>query len=117
MKHNTKKFNFVDTSFKRSDYQSVNIKITKSLFTLQKKLSMINSIKVNVISKVCVLCAVISQNFCFKNVSFEIEFLKSFKNENFISISSFIKKIANHAVIFDIFRVIAIILTNNAKNF
>ena len=74
-----------------------------------------NSLNVNVISKIRALCVVVSRNFYFNNVSFKIEFLKNLKNEIFKPISSFIKKIENHDVIFDISRVIAVTLTNDEK--
>ena len=80
IKYKAKKFNFVDAFFKRFNYQSVNTKITKLLFTFQKKLNMINLLNVNVISKVRALCVVVSRNFYFNNVSFEIEFLTNLKN-------------------------------------
>ena len=117
IKHKEKKFDSVDAFFKRFDYQSVNIEITRLLFTFQKKLNMINSLNVSVISKVCTLCVVVSRNLYFNNVSFEIEFLKNLKNENFRTISLFIKKIENREIVLDVFRVIAITLTNNNKNF
>ena len=117
IKHKAKKFNFVDAFLKRFNYQSIDIKITKLLFIFPKKLNMVNSLNVNVISKIRALCAVISRNFYLNNVSFEIEFLKNWKNEIFKFILSFIKKIENHDVIFDVLRVIADILTNNEKKF
>ena len=116
-KHKTKKFNFVDASFNRSDYQSVHTEIIKLLFIFQKKLNMINSLNVNVISKVCTLCAAVSRDFCFNSVSFKTEYLKNLKNEIFISISSFIDIIENHDVILDVFCVIAVTLTNDVKIF
>ena len=78
---------------------------------------MINSLNVNVISRIRALCVVVARNFCFNNVSFEIEFLKHLKNKTFKSISSFIKRIENHDVILDVFRVIAITLTSDEKIF
>ena len=48
IKHKAKKFNSVDASFKRFDYQNINIEITKLLSIIQKKLSMINSLNVDV---------------------------------------------------------------------
>ena len=117
IKHKTINFNSFDAFFKKFNYQSVNIKITKLLCTFQKKSSMMNSLNVNVISKIRGLCVVISRNFCFNNVSFKIEFLKNLNNENFQSISSFIKRIKNRDVILNVFRVIAVTLTNNEKIF
>ena len=87
------------------------------LSTLQKKLNMINSLYFNVISKVRTLFAIVSRNLYFNNVSFEIKFLKNLKNKTFKSISSFIKEIENRDVIFDLFRVIAVILTNDGEFF
>ena len=43
IKHRANKINFVDASFKRSDYKNVITEITKLLSTLQKKLSKIES--------------------------------------------------------------------------
>ena len=87
------------------------------LLIFQKKLSMINSLSADVIIKIRMLCAVVSRNFCFKNVSFEIEFLKNLKNEIFKSILSFAKKIEKHDVVLSVFRVIAVTLTNDKKIF
>ena len=109
--------NSVDAFFKRFDYQNVNIEITKLLFIFQKKLSMTNSLSVNVISKVRALCAVVSRNFYFNNVFFETKFLKNLKNGIFQSILSFIERIENHDVILDVLRVIAVTLTNDEKFF
>ena len=87
------------------------------LSTFQKKLSIINSLNVNVITKICTLCAAVLRDFRLKNVSFEIEFLKNLENKTFKSISSHIKKIENHDVVLNVFRVIAVTLTNDEKNF
>ena len=78
---------------------------------------MINTLNVNVIPKIRVLCVVVLRNFYFNNVSFETGFLKNLKNEIFKLILLFIKRIENHDVIFDVFRVIAITLTNDKKIF
>ena len=117
IKHKTKKFNSVDAFFKRFDYQNINIEITKLLSTFQKKLSMINSLNVDVITKIRTLCATISRDFRFKNASFEIEFLKNLKNETFKSILFHVKRIENHDVVLNVFRVIAVTLTNDEKIF
>ena len=53
--------------------------------------------------------------FYFNDVSFESKFLKNLKRENFKSISSFIKRIKNLDVLFNVLRVIVVILTNNQK--
>ena len=87
------------------------------LSILRKELSMINSLNVDVILKIRTLCVVVSRNLCFKNVSFEIEFLKSLRNEIFKSILSFTEKIEKHDVVLNVFRVIAITLTNDRKIF
>ena len=87
------------------------------LSTFQKKLSMINSLNVDVITKIRTLCATMSRNLRFKNASFEIEFLKNLKNEIFKSISFHVKKIENHDVVLNVFRVIAVTLTNDEKIF
>ena len=63
IKHKAKKFNSVDVFCKRFKYQSINIEITKLLFQcffFKKKINMINSLNVNVISKVCTLHVVVS---------------------------------------------------------
>ena len=99
IKHKTKKFNSVDAFFKRFDYQNINIEITKLLSTFQKKLSMIDSLNVDVVTKIRTLCAAVSRDLRFKNASFEIEFLKNLKNETFKSISSHVKEIEKHDVI------------------
>ena len=117
IKHRTKKFNFVDAFFKRFDYQNINIEITKLLSILQKKLSMIDSLNADVITKIRTLCAAVSRDFRFKNASFEIEFLKNLKNEIFKSISFHVKKIENHDVVLNVLRVIAVTLTNDEKIF
>ena len=117
IKHRAKKFNSVDAFFKRFDYQNINIEITKLLSIFQKKLNMIDSLNANVIIRVRTLCAAVSRNFRFKNVSFEIEFLKNLKNEIFKSILFHKKKIEKHDIVLNVFRVIAITLTNNEKNF
>ena len=117
IKHKAKKFNSVDALFKRFDYQDINIEITKLLSTLQKKLSMINSLNADVITKVRTLCAVMSRDFRSKNASFQIEFLKNLKNETFKSISFHVKRIENHDVVLNVFRVIAVTLTNDEKIF
>ena len=117
IKHRTKKFNSVDASFKRFDYQNINIEITKLLSIFQKKLSIINSLNVDVIIRVRTLCATVSRNFRFKNVSLEIEFLKNLKNEIFKSISFHVKRIENYDVVLNVFRVIAVTLTNDKKIF
>ena len=83
IKYKAKKINIVNAFLNRFNYQSVNIKMRKLLFTLQKKLNMINSLKVNVISKIRALYVVLSRNFYFYNVLFEIEFLKNLRNEIF----------------------------------
>ena len=117
IKHKAKKFNSVDASFKRFDYQNINIEITKLLSTLQKKLSIINSLNADVITRIRTLCATMSRNFRFRNASFEIEFLKNLKNETFKSISFHVKKIENHDVVLNVVRVIAVTLTNDEKIF
>ena len=117
IKHRAKKFNFVDVFFKRFNYQNINTEITKLLSTFQKKLSMINSLNVDVITKICTLCAIVSRNFRFRNASFDIKFLKNLKNETFKSISFHVKKIEKHDVVLNVFRVIAVTLTNNEKIF
>ena len=117
IKHKAKKFNFVDASFKQFDYQNINIEITKLLSIFQKKLSMINSLNADVITKICTLCATVSRDFRFRNASFEIEFLKNLKNEIFKSILSHVKKIENHDVVLNVSRVIAVTLTNDEKIF
>ena len=58
-----------------------------------------------------------SRNFRFKNASFEIEFLKNLKNEIFKSISFHVKRIENYDVVLNVFRVIAVTLTNDEKIF
>ena len=117
IKHKTKKFNSVDASFKRFDYQNINIEMTKLLSTFQKKLNMINSLNADVIIRIRTLCTAMSRNFRSKNASFEIEFLKNLKNEIFKSISFYVKKIENHDVVLNVLRVIAITLTNDKKIF
>ena len=117
IKHKARKFNFVDASFKRFDYQNINIEITKLLSTFQKKLSMIDSLNADVITRIRTLCAAVSRNFRFKNASFEIEFLKNLKNETFKLILFHVKKIEKHDVVLNVFRVIAITLTNDEKIF
>ena len=117
IKHRAKKFNSVDAFFKRFDYQDINIEITKLLSILQKKLSMIDSLNADVITRIRTLCATVSRNLRFKNVSFEIEFLKNLKNETFKSISFHVERIENHDVVLNIFRVIAVTLTNDEKIF
>ena len=101
IKHRVKKFNSDDAFFERSDYQSVNTKITKLLSIFQKKLSMINSLSVSVISRIRTLCVVVSRNFYFNNASFETEFLKNLNNKTFKSILLFMKRFENR----DTFRV------------
>ena len=115
IKYKAKKFNFVDASFKRFDYQNINIEIIKLLSIFQKKLSIIDSLNVDVITRVRTLCATVSRNLRFKNASFEIESLKNLKNEIFKSISSHVKRIENHDVVLNVFRVIAVTLTNDEK--
>ena len=83
---------------------------------LEKKLNIINSLRVNVISRIRALYAVVSRNLYFNNVSFETEFLKNSKNKTFKLILPSIEKMENHDLIFDIFYVVAVTLTNN-KNF
>ena len=117
IKHKAKKFNFVDAFFKRLDYQNINIEITKLLSIFQKKLSMINSLNADVIIRIRMLCVAMSRNFRFKNASFEIEFLKNLKNEIFKSILFHVKKIENHDVVLNVFRIIAVTLTNDEKIF
>ena len=78
---------------------------------------MINSLNADVITKIRTLCAAVSRDFRFKNASFEIEFLKNLKNENFKSISSHVKKIENHDVVLNVLRVITVTLTNDKKIF
>ena len=117
IKHKAKKFNSVDAFFKRFDYQNINIEITKLLLIFQKKSNMINSLNADVIIRIRTLCVAVSRDFRFKNVSFEIEFLKNLKNETFKSISSHVKKIENHDVVLNVFRVIAVTLTNDEKIF
>ena len=78
---------------------------------------MINSLNVDVITRVCTLCAAISRNFRFKNALFEIEFLKNLQNEIFKSISFYIKRIEKHEIVLNVFRVIAVTLTNDEKIF
>ena len=117
IKHKAKKLNSVDASFKRFDYQNINIEITKLLSTFQKKLSMINSLNADVITRIRTLCAAVSRNFRFKNASFEIEFLKNLKNETFKSILFHVKKIENHDVVLNVLRVIVVTLTNDEKIF
>ena len=78
---------------------------------------MINSLNADVITKIRTLCAAVSRDFRFKNASFEIEFLKNLKNETFKSISSHVKKIEKHDVVLNVFRVIAVTLTNDEKIF
>ena len=90
--------------------------MTKLLFIFQKKLSMINLLNVSVILKIRTFCVVISQNCCFDNVLFETKFLKFLKNEIFKLFLSFIERIEKNEVIFNVFRVIAITLTNDEKN-
>ena len=117
IKHRAKKFNSVDAFFKRFDYQNINIEITKLLSIFQKKLSMIDLLNVDVITKIRTLCAAVSRDFRFKNASFEIEFLKNLKNETFKSISFHVKRIEKHDVVLNVFRVIAVTLTNDEKIF
>ena len=117
IKHRAKKFNSVDAFFKRFDYQDINIEITKLLSTFQKKLRIINSLNADVTTKIRTLCAAVSRNLRFKNASFEIEFLKNLKNEIFKSILFHVKKIENHDVVLNVFRVIAVTLTNDEKIF
>ena len=78
---------------------------------------MIDSLNTDVITKVRTLCAAVSRNLRFKNVSFEIEFLKNLKNETFKSISFHVKRIENHDVVLNVLRVIAVTLTNDEKIF
>ena len=104
IKYKAKNFNSVDASFKRFDYQNINIEITKLLSIFQKKLSMIDSINADVITRICTLCVAVSRNFRSKNASFEIEFLKNRKNETFKSISFHVKKIENQDVVLNVFR-------------
>ena len=78
---------------------------------------MINSLNVDVITKICTLCATVSRDFRFRNVSFEIKFLKNLKNEISKSISFHVKKIENHDVVLNVLRVIAVTLTNDEKFF
>ena len=87
------------------------------LSILQKKLNMINSLNADVIKRIRTLCAAVSRDFRFKNASFEIEFLKNLKNKISKSISFHVKKIENHDVVLNVFRVIAVTLTNNEKIF
>ena len=87
------------------------------LSTFQKKLNIINSLNADVITKIRTLCAAVSRNFRFKNASFEIEFLKNLKNKIFKSISFHIKRIENHDIVLNVFRVIAVTLTNDEKIF
>ena len=117
IKYRAKKLNSVDASFKRFDYQDINIEITKLLSILQKKLSIINSLNVDVITKIRTLCATVSRDFRFKNASFEIEFLKNLKNEIFRSISFHVERIKNHEIVLNVFRVVAVTLTNDEKIF
>ena len=72
---------------------------------------------VNVISRIRALCAAVSRDLCFNNASFETEVLKNLKNRIFKSISSFIERIKNDDVIFHVFRVIEVTLTNDEKTF
>ena len=117
IKHKAKKFNSVDAFFKRFDYQNINIEITKLLSIFQKKLSMIDLLHADVITKIRTLCATVSRNLRFKNASFEIESLKNLKNETFKSISSYVKRIENHDIVLNVVRVIAVTLTNDEKIF
>ena len=117
IKHRAKKFNSVDAFFKQFDYQNINIEITKLSSTFQKKSSMINSLNADVITKVCTLCVAMSRNFRFKNVSFEIEFLKHLKNKTFKSVLFHVKKIEKHNIILNVLCVIALTLTNDEKIF
>ena len=78
---------------------------------------MINSLNADVIIRIRTLCAAMSRNFRFKNASFEIESLKNLKNETFKSISFHVKRIENHDVVLNVFRVIAVTLTNDEKIF
>ena len=117
IKHKAKRFNSVDASFRRFDYQDINTEITKLLSIFQKKLSIIDSLNVDVIIRICTLCATMSRNFRFKNASFKIEFLKNLKNETFKSILSHVKRIEKHDVVLNVFRVIAVTLTSDEKIF
>ena len=78
---------------------------------------MIDSLNADVITKVCTLYVAVSRNLRFRNASFEIESLKNSKNETFKSISFHIKRIKNHDIVLNVFRVIAVTLTNNEKTF
>ena len=78
---------------------------------------MINLLNADVITKIRTLCAVVSRDLCFKNASFEINFLKNLKNEIFKSILSFAEKMEKHNIVLNVLRVIVITLTNNEKIF
>ena len=78
---------------------------------------MINSLNVDIITRIRTLCATVSRNFRFKNASFEIKFLKNLKNETFKSISFHVKRIENHDVVLNVLRVIVVTLTNDKKIF
>ena len=78
---------------------------------------MIDSLNADVITKIRTLCAAVSRDLRFKNASFEIKFLKNLENKISKSISFHVKRIENHDVVLNVFRVIAVTLTNDEKIF
>ena len=81
IKHRAGNLNPADAPSRRPDYQSINTEVTRLLPTLQKKLSMIDSLSANVTPRVRALCAAVSRGLCSNNASSGTEPLENLEDE------------------------------------